>query len=77
MVQAAVSYAVVDLGHGLHDGASRTEVEVADFGVAHESVGEADCASRSVEGGVGVIGPDAVHCRGSGKGHGVVVPTWV
>ena len=34
-VQAAVSYAVVDLGHGLHDGASRAEVEVADFGVAH------------------------------------------
>ena len=35
LVQAAVSHAVVDLGHGLHDGASRTEVEVPDFGVAH------------------------------------------
>ena len=50
---------------------------MADFGVAHESVGEADCASRGVEGGVGAIGPDAVHCRGSGKGHGVVIPARV
>ena len=33
--QAAVPYAVVYLGHGLHDGASCTEVEMPDFGVAH------------------------------------------
>ncbi len=26
---------------------------------------------------MGVVGPDAVHCRGAGKGHGIVVPARV
>ena len=38
-VQAAVSHAVVYLGHGLHDGASCAQVEVPDFGVAHQAIG--------------------------------------
>ena len=71
--QTAVAHPVVYLGHGLHDRAARAQVEMPDFGVAHEAIGQAHGAPGGGEGGVGVIGPQAVHRWGFRKGHGIVV----
>ena len=53
--------ALVDAGHVHADDASGAEVEVADLGVAHLAIGEADEVFAGAEQGVGELAEEA--CR--------------
>ena len=66
--EAAVGDRVVDPGQVLLDDRAGAEVEVADLGVAHLAVGEADVAAAGRERRVRVALPERVEDRGVGLG---------
>ncbi len=78
--EAAVGDGGIDAGHVHADDASGAEVEMADFRVAHLSVGKADEVFTGAEEGVGVLGEelvvDGLACLGDGVavGLGAVAP---
>jgi len=72
-VEGAVEDGGVDAGHVHADDAAGTEVEVADFAVAHLAVGEADEVLAGTEEGVGVVAEEAVVGGFAGLGDGVAV----
>ena len=65
--EAAVGDRVVDPGQVLLDDRAGAEVEVADLGVAHLAVGEADVAALGGELGVRVALPEGVEDRRAGQ----------
>ena len=69
--EAAVGDGGVDAGHVHADDAAGAEVEVADLGVAHLAVWEADEVIAGVEEGVGVLGEETVVNGLAGEGDGV------
>ena len=71
--EAAVGDGGVDAGHVHADDAACAEVEMAHFGVAHLSVGEADVVVAGSEEGVGVVDEELVVCGLTGECDGVAV----
>ncbi len=71
--EAAVGDGGVDAGHVHADDAAGAEVEVADFGVAHLAVGEADEVLAGAEEGVGEVAQEPVVDGFAGLGYGVAV----
>ena len=72
-VESAVENGGIDAGHVHADDAACTEVEMADFGVAHLAVGEADEVLGGAEEGVGVLAEEFVVGWFTGLGDGVAV----
>lgn len=72
-VEGAVEDGGVDAGHVHVDDAAGTEVEVADFAVAHLPVGEADEVFAGAEEGIGVVAEERVVGGLAGLGNGVAV----
>jgi len=71
--EAAVGDGGVDAGHVHADDAAGAEVEVADLGIAHLAVGEADEVLAGAEEGVGEVAQEPVVDRFAGLGYGVAV----
>lgn len=64
----------VDADNVLPDDTASTNVEMADFGVAHEALGEANGKRRSVElSEAGRTFGQLVHHRGVGSGNGISI----
>lgn len=55
----------------LVDDTASTDVQVSDFGIAHETIGKTDVETVGAEGGVGVLLLELVHVRGFGVEDGV------
>ena len=78
--EAAVGDGGVDAGHVHAHDAAGAEVEVADFGVAHLAVGQADEVLAGADEGVGevaqqlVVGGLAGECDGVAVGLGAIAP---
>jgi hypothetical protein len=72
--EAAVGDGVVDPSQVLLDDRPGAEVEVADLGVAHLPVGEADVAALGGELGMRVAGPEGVEDRRLGQRDRVARP---
>ncbi len=65
---------LVDADDVLPDDTAGTNVEMADFGVAHQTLGEADSQRRGIEfGEAGGALREAVHDGGLGGGDGVAI----
>ncbi len=73
MKKLAVHDGGVDAGHVHADDSSGAEVEMADFGVAHLAVGEADEVLAGAEEGVGVFAEELVVGGFAGESDGVAV----
>ncbi len=79
-VEGAVENGSVDAGHVHADDAAGAEVEMADLGVAHLAVGQADEVLAGAEEGVGVLAEELVVggfaglCDGVAVGFGAVTP---
>lgn len=72
LLDRAILDGVVDAGELLEHDAAGTNVEVADLGVAHLAVGQADVLARGAEGGMRILGVQTVDERRAGSAHGVV-----
>ena len=71
-LEGAVLDGIVDARKLLEDDAAGANVEVADLGIAHLAIGQAHVLSGCAEGGVRVVGIQAVDERRVGRAHGVV-----
>ena len=72
LLEGAVLDGVVNARELLEDDAAGADVEVADLGVAHLTVGQADVLAGSTEGGVRIVRIQAVDKGRVGRAHGVV-----
>ena len=63
---------VGDARQVLHHDAAGADVEMADLGIAHLAVGQADVAARGAQEGVRTRAPQAVEGRRPRLAHGVV-----
>ena len=71
--EAAVEDGGVDAGHVHADDSARAQIQVADFGVAHLAVGQADEVLAGAKEGVGVFAEQLVVGGFAGLGDGVAV----
>jgi hypothetical protein len=69
----AIANALVDAGEVLIHDATGTEVQVADFAVAHLAVGQADVLTAGADGAARVGGVEVVVERGPGEQGGVAI----
>src|SRR5207248_1977241 len=63
---------VADARQVLYDDPAGADIEMADLGIAHLPVWEADVAARRAQQGMRARRPEAVECRCSGETDGVV-----
>ena len=72
VIETAVPDRLVDAGDALVDHPPGAQAHVADLGVAHLSLGQADVQAGAGDQRVGRLAPEPVPHRGAGGGDGVV-----
>ena len=72
LLDVAVGDCAADARQILHDHAAGADIEMADFGIAHLAVGQADVVARGVQKAVRPVPPQPVEGRRLGLADGIV-----